>query len=145
MSQKARFCCVIVWVLVWVLGIILSWVYKGSYSDEADSTKDLALAGAILYTLSIFTLLKEAANSGVKMNNDDDFCSRCSNTLAILAAFVGGFVLPLVAGILMAVGAARTSDMKGKVIASMAAGCDFLSLPINCMVWAIAMSDYQRL
>ena len=105
-------------------------MYRISFSNDEDSTSDIALAGAVLYTFSIFTALKVVADSGLK-----NWCE----SLAALVAVIGGFVLPIIAAILLAVGAAKTSDTSGRVIASMAAVFDFLSVPVNFMVWGAAL------
>lgn len=152
MSDKVTLCCLGFWVFLWLLGITISWFYwLGPYSNEADSTKDLALAGAILYTLSIVTVLKQAADSGcMKKNNGEDLCNPLCHTLMLGIAAVCGFVLPLIAGLLMAVGAGKASHIQGKLIAGTAAFFDFLTLPINFSVLGVArwmsdwMSDYGR-
>jgi hypothetical protein len=121
-----QLCCCVVWFLIWILGITFSWVYKVEFSSDEDSTSDIALVGAVLYTFSIFNALKAIARSNLK---------ECCESLALLVAFIGGFVLPIIAAILLAVGAAKTTDTSGRVIASMAAAFDFLSVPVNCAVW----------
>ena len=124
-----QLCFLCVWVLVWILGLTFSWVYTLKFSSDEESTSDIAYAGAILYTFSISKLLKEASNSGLKE----------WKTLAALVAFVGGFVLPIIAAIFLAVGAAKTSDTSGTVIASLAAAFAFLSVPLNCMIWGAVL------
>lgn len=58
------------------------------------------------------------------------------DTIAVIVALAGGFIVPLTASILMAVGASKTTDMDGQVIAVLASAICFVALPVNCMVLA---------
>lgn len=130
--------CQILFIAIWLLGLALAWVYYVAYSDTADSTHELAEAGAALYLVTFLGLLrccKECCFDQHTTNDNPDQCTQCCTACVLLVAFIGGFVLPLISAILMTVGALRSSDTGAKAIAGMTAACAYASLPVSCYIW----------
>lgn len=137
-TSAAMVFCRVFFILIWLLGLLLSWVYYGVYADSADSTHVIAEAGAVIYVLTVFGLLRWC--NCCQISEDSGVCSRCNNHCVLLVAIVGGFLLPFIAAILMFVCAVNSSETGGKALAGMTATCAFVMLPVSCYIWCTGIN-----